>query len=81
MSMMESKRHANILSGYKSTGRRKQKNIMKHLKLGKIQWIALLVVSAMFANLCSHMVLAASETGQTNEQTTTATQSLSLIHI
>ena len=48
---------------------------MKHLKLGKIQWIALLVVSAMFANLCSHMVLAASETGQTNEQTTTATQS------
>ena len=75
MSMMESKRHANILSGYKSTGRRKQKNIMKHLKLGKIQWIALLVVSAMFANLCSHMVLAASETGQTNEQTTTATQS------
>ena len=52
---------------------------MKHLKLGKIQWIALLVVSAMFVNLCSHMVLAAARDesdpaqGTTTEVTTETT--------
>ena len=45
---------------------------MKHLKLGKIQWIALLVVSAMFVNLCSHMVLAAARDGNDPAQGTTA---------
>ena len=45
---------------------------MKHLKLGKIQWIALLVVSAMFVNLCSHMVLAAARDGNDPAQETTA---------
>ena len=44
---------------------------MKRLKLGKIQWISLLVVSAMFANLCSHMVLAASASEQTKAKVTT----------
>ena len=46
---------------------------MKRLKLGKIQWISLLVVSAMFANLCSHMVLAASTKGTTKATTVTTT--------
>lgn len=45
---------------------------MKRLKLGKIQWISLLVVSAMFANLCSHMVLAAS-TKESKKATTVTT--------
>ena len=44
---------------------------MKRLILGKIQWISLLVVSAMFANLCSHMVLAASASEQTKANVTT----------
>lgn len=46
---------------------------MKHLKLGKIQWLALLVVSAMFANLCSQMVVSAAESDATTEVTTEAT--------
>lgn len=45
---------------------------MKHLKLGKIQWLALLVVSAMFANLCSQMVVSAAESNQSTEVATTA---------
>ena len=44
---------------------------MKRFKLGKIQWISLLVVTAMFANLCSHMVLAAATSEDTTTQTTT----------
>lgn len=47
---------------------------MKRLKLGKIQWISLLVVSAMFANLCSHMVLAAASEQTKAKVTTTATK-------
>lgn len=43
---------------------------MKRFKLGKIQWISLLVVSAMFANLCSHMVLAATTSNNTKAKTT-----------
>ena len=50
---------------------------MKHLKLGKIQWIALLVVSAMFVNLCSHMVLAAARDGNDQAQETTETTTAS----
>lgn len=46
---------------------------MKHLKLGKIQWLALLIVSAMFANLCSQMVVSAAESDATTEVTTEAT--------
>lgn len=46
---------------------------MKHFKLGKIQWLALLVVSAMFANLCSQMVVSAAESDATTEVTTEAT--------
>ena len=46
---------------------------MKHLKLGKIQWLALLVVSAMFANLCSQMVVSAAENNAATEVTTEAT--------
>ena len=45
---------------------------MKHLKLGKIQWLALLVVSAMFANLCSQMVVSAAENNAATEVTTEA---------
>ena len=60
--MTVSRKHVNILNGFnkvkQQTGDTSEGN-MKHLKLGKIQWIALLVVSAMFVNLCSHMVLAA----------------------
>ena len=43
---------------------------MKRFKLGKIQWISLLVVSAMFANLCSHMVLAATTSNNAKAKTT-----------
>lgn len=46
---------------------------MKYFKLGKIQWLALLVVSAMFANLCSQMVVSAAESDATTKVTTEAT--------
>ena len=74
MSMTESRKHVNILNGFnkvkQQTGDTSEGN-MKHLKLGKIQWIALLVVSAMFVNLCSHMVLAAARDGNDQTQGTT----------
>ena len=73
--MTESKKLVNILSGYRKEKGVIPKGIMKHFRLGKIQWISLLVVSAMFANLCSHMVLAASTKKQVTTQTvTTATK-------
>ena len=75
MSMTVSRKHVNILNGFnkvkQQTGDTSEGN-MKHLKLGKIQWIALLVVSAMFVNLCSHMVLAAARDGNDPAQETTA---------
>ena len=74
MSMTVSRKHVNILNGFnkvkQQTGDTSEGN-MKHLKLGKIQWIALLVVSAMFVNLCSHMVLAAARDGNDPAQGTT----------
>lgn len=69
--MTESKKLVNILSGYRKEKGVIPKGIMKHFRLGKIQWISLLVVSAMFANLCSHMVLAASTKKQVTTQTVT----------
>ena len=75
MSMTVLRKHVNILNGFnkvkQQTGDTSEGN-MKHLKLGKIQWIALLVVSAMFVNLCSHMVLAAARDGNDPAQGTTA---------
>ena len=74
------RKHVNILNGFnkvkQQTGDTSEGN-MKHLKLGKIQWIALLVVSAMFVNLCSHMVLAAARDGNAQAQETTETTTVS----
>ena len=74
------RKHVNILNGFnkvkQQTGDTSEGN-MKHLKLGKIQWIALLVVSAMFVNLCSHMVLAAARDGNDQAQETTETTTAS----
>ena len=73
MLTMVSKKHVNILSGFKQDGKKStSEGNMKHLKLGKIQWLALLVVSAMFANLCSQMVVSAAESNQSTEVATTA---------
>ena len=80
MSMTVLRKHVNILNGFnkvkQQTGDTSEGN-MKHLKLGKIQWIALLVVSAMFVNLCSHMVLAAARDGNAQAQETTETTTVS----
>ena len=69
------RKHVNILNGFNKVKQQTEdtsEGNMKHLKLGKIQWIALLVVSAMFVNLCSHMVLAAARDGNDPAQGTTA---------
>ena len=50
---------------------------MKHLKLGKIQWIALLVVSAMFVNLCTIWYWQQQENGNDQAQETTETTTAS----
>ena len=82
MSMTVLRKHVNILNGFNKVKQQTEdtsEGNMKHLKLGKIQWIALLVVSAMFVNLCSHMVLAAARDesdpaqGTTTEVTTETT--------
>ena len=75
MSMTVLRKHVNILNGFNKVKQQTEdtsEGNMKHLKLGKIQWIALLVVSAMFVNLCSHMVLAAARDGNDPAQGTTA---------
>ncbi len=51
MSMTVLRKHVNILNGFNKAKQQTEdtsEGNMKHLKLGKIQWIALLVVSAMF---------------------------------
>lgn len=53
MSMTVLRKHVNILNGFNKVKQQTEdtsEGNMKHLKLGKIQWIALLVVSAMFVN-------------------------------
>ena len=74
------RKHVNILNGFNKVKQQTEdtsEGNMKHLKLGKIQWIALLVVSAMFVNLCSHMVLAAARDGNDQAQETTETTTAS----
>ena len=80
MSMTVLRKHVNILNGFNKVKQQTEdtsEGNMKHLKLGKIQWIALLVVSAMFVNLCSHMVLAAARDGNDQAQETTETTTAS----